>query len=185
MARPTGPGASSSHAAKSRSTSPLSSDAVPIVSGTGRRRADARTGNPALLAALSAQPESRPSIDEPADDRICTDPLDYSQLAVLVSSKRGRRRRPAVQDLPEDPGTDATQPASPDRTSLPAHTQHRWAGGWSWWVCHRWSPKPLTTPCENFVVVSMSYVPGTVASRRFLWDRWRFGTPKTKESRSS
>jgi hypothetical protein len=98
-----------------------------------------------------------------------------SQLKVVVRSDRPTRKRRVIQKPLEAPATEANDNQPEQSTDRPAHVQHRWAGGWTCWVCHRWSPSPLATRCENFVVVSMSYVPGTVLRRRFQWDRWRLG----------
>ena len=98
-----------------------------------------------------------------------------SQLEVVIRADRRTRMRRAIQAPAAEPTTEATDDKPEQIPDGPAHVQHRWAGGWTCWVCHRWSSTPLATRCENFVVVSRSYVPGTVPRTRFHWDRWRLG----------
>jgi hypothetical protein len=116
------------------------------------------------------------------DERTGTETDEWiSQLKVVVRSDRPTRKRRVIQGPVEAHATEASdnQPEQiPDR---PAHIQHRWAGGWTCWVCHRWSSSPLATRCENFVEVSMSYVPGTVPRPQFHWDRWRLGGGTKRE----
>jgi hypothetical protein len=106
------------------------------------------------------------------DERTGTETDEWlSQLKVVVRSNRRTRKRRVIQVPAVEPTTEASDDRPEQITDRPAHVQHRWAGGWTCWVCHRWSSSPLATRCENFVVVSMSYVPRP----RFHWDRWRLG----------
>jgi len=117
-----------------------------------------------------------------ADERAGTATDEWlSQLKVVVRPDRRTRRRRVIQAPTAEPSTEASDDQPEQITDRPAHVQHRWAGGWTCWVCHRWSSSPLATRCENFVVVSMSYVPGTVPRPRFHWDRWRLGGGKKSE----
>jgi hypothetical protein len=114
------------------------------------------------------------------DERTGTETEEWlSQLNVVVRSDRRTRKRRVIQEPAAQPTTEVSDNQPDQIADRPAHVQHRWAGGWTCWVCHRWSSSPLATRCENFVEVSMSYVPGTVPRPQFHWDRWRFGgTPK-------
>lgn len=96
---------------------------------------------------------------------------DASEGAVDARPARKRGRPRATPKVDEGA---ASQQVVDDR---PAHVQHRWAGGWTCWVCHRWSPTQFTSRCEKFVEVSWSDVPGTVPRPQFHWDRWRLVGP--------
>jgi hypothetical protein len=116
------------------------------------------------------------------DERTGTETDEWlSQLKVVVRSDRRTRKRPAIQAPAADAITQPSRDQPEQITDRPAHVQHRWAGGWTCWVCHRWSSSPLATRCENFVEVSMSYVPGTAPGPQFHWDRWRFGGGTKRE----
>jgi hypothetical protein len=116
------------------------------------------------------------------DERTSSETDEWiSQLKVVVRADRRTRKRRAIQEPQAEPTTEASDDRPNRITDRPAHVQHRWAGGWTCWACHRWSSTPLATRCENFVVVSMSYVPGTVPRPRFHWDRWRLGGGTKRE----
>lgn len=116
------------------------------------------------------------------DERTGTETDEWiSQLKVVVRSDRRTRQWRAIQEPAEERTTEASDDQPEQITDRPAHVQHRWAGGWMCWVCHRCSSSLLATRCENFVVVSMSYVPGTVPRPRFHWDRWRLGGGTKRE----
>ena len=135
-------------------------------------------------------------IQELTDERASQETHEWiNQLEIVVRSDRHRRSRPAIcertderinqqtdrsitparrsRGRTDDPTADPVDDLRDEPTDRPLHVQHRWAGGWTCWVCHRWSPNQLNSRCENFVEVSRSYFPGSVRCQPFQWDGWR------------
>jgi len=108
----------------------------------------------------------------PAEQGNRSDPDGACQSSVRLEPDRPGRRRRAKRQLADIPIGEAWH-----AVDAAVHVQHRWAVGWTCWICHRWSPNRLRTRCENLVEVSMSYVPGTVPREEFHWDRWRLVGP--------